>query len=684
VHLRFVYPMRQMTAICVSVLAGALLATCAGRHTLSQAWSVTTGVVASISLIGLVLHWSSLEADSSALFRLFSHISTALPIGVSFLIGGAAVWAVAADQPSPHRLVFAAIAGVIASTLGFAGLLNGLFGIIPANEAFEGELAVDATFSVALIGIAILSVSFMRARQLPDRIYFVAPLVVAIIGTIGSFLMWRFLLEERTKATAFQTSNAATMVQGALTSEFRHLVRQLRYSANDRSPAMFQQTEVPPESHVIWADSRTLAPEERYLEEALHGGQYGLALAPGGTPELVITAPKRDGSLRIAAFPAHGFLDPILSGVLGSNFNMSLLRGGKSIYSYPPSPGSTGHPAAGILTRLPEMNITLHMEPRSDFVRRGGTTSLHLALIMGLVASFLLAFSVYLLHASRTTLAEVQEARAGLELEVEQRRHAEEELDQKARQLQASNTELQEFAHVVSHDLQEPLRSIRGFAQLIARRYNGQLDEDGHEFLQYITDSSTRMNSMIQGLLAYSRLGHADQHAEVFSLSEAVEWAQSNLTMAIEECEATIEVGELPKVKGNRLQFCQLMQNLLGNALKYKGQEKPIIRITSRKQGSEHIITVADNGVGIGPEFQHRIFGLFKRAHGNDYPGAGVGLALCKKIVERHGGQIWVESSLGKGSQFHIRIPEIKSDSRTTSTRDLRRTDSNPGMTKVM
>jgi light-regulated signal transduction histidine kinase (bacteriophytochrome) len=303
---------------------------------------------------------------------------------------------------------------------------------------------------------------------------------------------------------------------------------------------------------------------------------------------------------------------------------------------------------------------------------------------MGLIASFLLAFSVYLLHSSQVTLAEVQEARAGLELEVEQRRHAEEELDRKAKQLQASNTELQEFAHVVSHDLQEPLRSIRGFAQLIGRRYHDRLDDDGHEFLRFIIDSSGRMNSMIQGLLAYSRLGHADQHAEVFPLQEAVEWAQSNLTLAIEESGATIEVGELPRIKGNRLQFCQLMQNLIGNALKYKGQEKPVIRVTARKQGSDNIVSITDNGVGIGPEFQNRIFGLFKRAHGNDYPGAGVGLALCKKIIERHGGQIWVESTLGKGSQFHIRIPDFKPDTARTTTRDLRRTDSNPGITKAV
>jgi signal transduction histidine kinase len=165
------------------------------------------------------------------------------------------------------------------------------------------------------------------------------------------------------------------------------------------------------------------------------------------------------------------------------------------------------------------------------------------------------------------------------------------------------------------------------------------------------------MSGMIQGLLAYSRLVHAADLDEEVPLNDAVEWAKSNLLLLIEETSAEIDASDLPLVRGNRLQFCQLMQNLIGNALKYRGPERPTVRVSSERRDGQLVVTVQDNGIGIGPEFQERIFGLFKRAHGRDYPGAGVGLALCKKIVERHGGRIWVDSAPGHGSRFQFTLP---------------------------
>jgi light-regulated signal transduction histidine kinase (bacteriophytochrome) len=306
---------------------------------------------------------------------------------------------------------------------------------------------------------------------------------------------------------------------------------------------------------------------------------------------------------------------------------------------------------------LPELGGVLRVHPRSSFVRRGASWASHMVLAIGLNASFLLAFSAYLLHVSRSRLFEVQDIRSGLEKEVEQRRLAQAELARKAKQLEVSNSDLREFAHVTSHDLQEPLRSINGFAQLVSRRYMGKIDADADEFLTYITEASSRMTGMIQGLLTYSRLVNAADLDEELPLMDAVDWARSNLLLALEESHATLEVGELPVIRGNRVQFCQLMQNLIGNALKYRGSEPPVISVTSETHGTDCVITVADNGMGIGSDYHERIFGLFKRAHGREYPGTGVGLALCKKVVERHGGRIWVESEVGAGSKFRFTVP---------------------------
>jgi light-regulated signal transduction histidine kinase (bacteriophytochrome) len=192
---------------------------------------------------------------------------------------------------------------------------------------------------------------------------------------------------------------------------------------------------------------------------------------------------------------------------------------------------------------------------------------------------------------------------------------------------------------------------------LLSRRYTGKLDQDADEFLEYISDASIRMTEMIRGLLAYSRVMHAADLDEQVPLKDAVDWAKSNLLLSIEEADAVIRVGELPVLLGNRVQFCQLMQNLIGNAIKYRGTEQPVVEVHSETHDTEHTITVSDNGSGVPPESHERIFGLFKRAHGKNYPGAGVGLALCKKIVERHGGRIWVESKTGEGSQFRFTIP---------------------------
>jgi signal transduction histidine kinase len=233
-------------------------------------------------------------------------------------------------------------------------------------------------------------------------------------------------------------------------------------------------------------------------------------------------------------------------------------------------------------------------------------------------------------------------------------------LEESIAELARSNADLQQFAYVASHDLKEPLRMVASYTQLLARRYKGKLDSDADEFIRYAVDGANRMQWLINDLLAYSRVTVQDKVFEEVDCNSVLEEVLSDLRVAVEESRAVVTRAPLPTVMADRIQLGQLFQNLIGNAIKFHGKEAPQVYVSAERRPTEWLFSVRDNGVGLDPEYAERIFVIFQRLHNREeYPGTGIGLAICKKIVERHGGRIWVVSQTGQGATFHFTLPII-------------------------
>jgi PAS domain S-box-containing protein len=260
--------------------------------------------------------------------------------------------------------------------------------------------------------------------------------------------------------------------------------------------------------------------------------------------------------------------------------------------------------------------------------------------------------------AHRVAQEELQKYKVHLEELVEARTS---ELVLAKEQLERSNKDLEKFAYVASHDLQEPLRMVASYTQLIARRYKGRLDSDADEFISYAVDGANRMQQLIQDLLSYSRLTRKGPTLEECDCKTTCESAVANLRQAIAESGAVVVIGSLPRVLADTRQLTQLFQNLIGNAIKYRSERIPEIRISSIPQSDGWLLSVADNGIGIEPQYFERIFEMFQRLHTRaQYSGTGIGLAICRTIAERRGGRIWVESQPGRGSTFLFTIPHTR------------------------
>jgi len=246
-----------------------------------------------------------------------------------------------------------------------------------------------------------------------------------------------------------------------------------------------------------------------------------------------------------------------------------------------------------------------------------------------------------------------------VERDVTERKQAEERLRKMVEDLERSNAELQQFAYVASHDLQEPLRMIASYVELLEEDYADKLDADANEFIKYAVEGATRMQEMIQALLEYSRVGTRGKPFEPVDCNEVLDQVLTDLQMSIEENNAVITRDHLPTVVADDIQLGLLFRNLISNAIKFRKEEPPHVHISARDQGKDRLFLVRDNGIGIELEYRDRIFVIFQRLHDREeYPGTGIGLSVCKKIVERHGGNIWVESEPGQGATFNFTVPK--------------------------
>jgi signal transduction histidine kinase len=287
---------------------------------------------------------------------------------------------------------------------------------------------------------------------------------------------------------------------------------------------------------------------------------------------------------------------------------------------------------------------------------KASTVFVQRAIVVGNLAGFTLLFfaaAITYTEMNRRQRAEseVRELNVSLEKRVAER----------TAELARSNSELQQFAYVASHDLQEPLRMVASFTQLLAKRYNDKLGDDAREFIHYAVDGANRLQTLISDLLNYSRVGTHAKPLLPVECDAALDRVLASLKLAIRDNRATIVRDPLPRVLADEGQLCQLLQNLLTNAMKFHGEAPPQIRISAKRMGQFWQISVSDNGIGIAPEHVERIWVIFQRLHTKtEYPGTGIGLAICKKIAERHGGVIGVESTPEAGSTFYFTIPVIE------------------------
>lgn len=621
---------------------------------------------------------------------------------LSLIIIGVALFAAAKRMARKQPLLILGMMGALVVALSLAVL----FGHLRGMQSAYGWAADERTGAVTMVGFMVLGAGVLASAwhlsdwQTADRPHWVAALGGLCIFLL-SMLLWRILaLQERVQFDQIieaETVGLSREIGPLLQSRIASLKR-IAKRQEARNASSLHEWESEAALYIGYQDSRTIIGwlnADFKLRAAAPREKSGVILAAARTSEdvlrkaaqevqgqssavftrvsraqddleFLIAAPlerggRADGFV-VSVFSLKTALAPILTEKFLRGYSVAITGAGQPLYQSDARGGlldrEWGREAS---FRIGNAVWQVRVWPRAGRLAKAQSDTPETALAVGFIIAFLVMLVVELNYAARRHAIALEEVSSRLREEVAERKNAHEELEKLTGELTRSNQELQQFAYVASHDLQEPLRMVVSYMQLVERRYRDKLDDDGKEFIHFAVDGASRMQKLIQSLLTYSRVASKGKPLEPTPLERAFEQALSNLCMAIEETGATVTRDELPTVLADETQFMQLFQNLLGNAIKFHGTEPPRVHVSVEDKGDEWLFSVRDNGIGFDPQYAERIFVIFQRLQRRDeYPGTGIGLSVCKKIVERHGGSIRAESQIDRGAVFYFTIPKLE------------------------
>lgn len=718
-------PMRYNTALGFVVSGIGLISIPLNKHLVPKACGLAVGSLGLITLIQYVT-----GADLGIDLFLFKDTMSssypgrmALSTSLGFVFAGAALF-VTGLRRWPSRMLGAGIIGSIIISFGITSLFGYITGAASIN-AWGGfiAMAIHTAAGFTVVGFGVLASAWREDMADERGGSGWLPILVISVGLVtGSLILWRVSAAQERRniesAIGFKASLISYDVRSQMESRVQALVRMAnRWRMGQPSRDVWESDArlyldhftglhsigwIDASSRFRWSvDSqgkRVLTPAdisrwERFAalsrDKTTITGPFPLDGGGMGVAAFAPISVNRDfEGFIVGVFAVQELFDSILAHDTDSGYSVEIFSGGAGkIY------GRYGEGAFEQDSHAQEAYSDLYgavwrsrVWPDRDVLSRMRSPLPEVILASGLIMSALLGLLIHFSQKAQKRARAAEAANRRMEVEVAERKRAEEEAEwhalelahsnvelereiaerkraeeQSARhavELARSNDELEQFAYVASHDLQEPLRVIAGYVQLLSRRYKGKLDSNADEFIAFAVDGATRMQNLINDLLAYSRAGSKGGEVKECDCSAVMEGALVNLRRVIEENNAVVTCDPLPCVFADFSQLGQLFQNLVANAIKYRSEKPPRVHVSATGGDGEWRFSVRDNGIGINSRYHDRIFVIFQRLHGkSEYSGTGIGLAICKKIAEKHGGRIWVESREGEGSTFYFTIP---------------------------
>lgn len=699
------FPGMQFNAALGFVLVGAALM--AAAISLRPANLVFTATLALLSGATLAQYLTGRDFSLDEFF-IKDHINATNPFpgrmapnsAICFLISALLSSLVDPRAKHPRRLSWIIVPTAMLLTSVLLTIVGQITGLSALYEGWLGSvgMAPNTALGFAVVGAGAGAYVALHGRPAAAAFRASLPALVALAGIVLAVGLWFALITQQYRGIERVTALRAQVLKATVASQIENRIEAMQRiaermergayasQADWEHDAVLYLERVPGVALLAWrnldGEIRRTAPGNpdpratRFLDE--HGAD-ALAQVPPAAPGprisplftqddrvgFIATVPVRQGGA--VAGSLQGVIDlgatlnVVIRIVAQNEFSVALYQNGEELYANPaPEPGLPGQTAVVVTTQLYGPPWEWRVWPATGLVQSLRTPLPEVTLVAVVLVSGLLALSIRLGQRALRQARELAQANQDLAREVSERRRAQESLAIYAEELRRSNTELGQFAYVASHDLQEPLRMISSYLQLLSKRYGEKLGQDADEFIQYAVDGASRMQLLINDLLAYSRVGRKEKELAPTPMESVLERCLRQLQPTIDENGASVTHGPLPEVLGDDVQLTQLLQNLIGNAIKFHGPDPPAVHVAAQRNGQEWVFSVRDNGIGIDPQYHQRIFQIFQRLHRRDeYPGTGIGLALCQKIVERHGGRIWLESRPGEGATFFFTLRPV-------------------------